>query len=536
MTSKIINMANTPSFFFGYWRPWKKNSDVVNSWLDFNKDNQKSQYLANLITTGVKSIDKEQISLLKEINKNIGDNLQNISNDLQNIQQLLYKGFVKVAENQEKQIQIALASNLILNNIQELLKIPDSEKERFTNIKGGLNFIANVNKDETYFDDAKDCFSNAVNIRKHDYISLFYLGYIYLYSSQSFDLNAAINYFELALKYAIIDNYNEINTINKYYIPDFNKGSNKDFISSIYILLSQCHYLNDEDEKAINYTILAKKKAKESALIPLLKYASRANKKNLIDETIDEIFDSRLQNFEYCFNEIDILSNSYTLKGILERTNKINTDFEIFKEKYSSVDNTFKIHIEIKSKILNQNNTIMQKLEILKEYPELKIIQRENEESKILSKKKEEVKAKKQQALVLLDFKKTLINKLVQTEELDKKVALYDKNRNYRRVINFAISLLIFYCLQFMIVEISFTTLIYKLIIICVYNFLFKLISSNYKKNINTKLIGIKEELKELYRSEIFEEYENNDSTIEEEIESIENRINKCLKNKWSSA
>ena len=31
-----------PSFVFGYWRPWKENSNVIDSYLDYVKDNINS--------------------------------------------------------------------------------------------------------------------------------------------------------------------------------------------------------------------------------------------------------------------------------------------------------------------------------------------------------------------------------------------------------------------------------------------------------------------------------------------------------------
>ena len=255
-----MNLIKKPSFHFGYYRPWNKGENYYESWLNYNRDNQRSEYIANMIVGGVREVNKENISCLKDINTTLGDGFSNIQNGLSDINfsldvmnDTLESGFDDLKENQIKQIQISLITNLKLDDLKILSSFSDSAKERFQLIKEGLKFMSNVGINEEYYDDAYRCFSKVVDIKGTDYFSLFFLGYISTFSKEHLNPNNAIDFYKKSLKYALIDDNNdsEIKILNDFYTKVDEKLSGKDLIDSLYLLLSQCYYLIDDSENAL---------------------------------------------------------------------------------------------------------------------------------------------------------------------------------------------------------------------------------------------------------------------------------------------
>ena len=73
----------------------------------------------------------------------LSNQLSEIHNDLR---------FINV--NIELQIEQNKLTNLLLQNISELLRVPDIEKERIHSIELGIKFFINANKDADLYDDA----------------------------------------------------------------------------------------------------------------------------------------------------------------------------------------------------------------------------------------------------------------------------------------------------------------------------------------------------------------------------------------------
>ena len=70
----------------------------------------------------------------------------------------------------------------LFENIAELLRVPDSEKERQRNIELGLKFFVNAQKDRDLFEDSLEELLEAEKLMKQDYFVLHRIGLIYLYS------------------------------------------------------------------------------------------------------------------------------------------------------------------------------------------------------------------------------------------------------------------------------------------------------------------------------------------------------------------
>lgn len=358
-----------PSFTFGYWRPWKNNSNIIESWLDYNRDNQRSQYVSSMIIDGIKEIGSHQIHNLNKINNTLELGFLNLSYDIEYLSNNIINGTIKILENQERIIQIQLAQNIYLSDIRELLTLSDSDKEKYKHIKDGCKFIKSISLSDNYYNDAKDSFNKSLQINNKDFISLFYLGYIHLFSSTHFDINKSLEYFQKSLHYARIDNSEEIKIINKYYQNE--EMNNTSFLFNINTFIAQCYYLMSKDDESLKYAEDSFKIIPSSGCIQVLKYSSRLNYKEKIKLCIDDIFDSGFKNWKLIFSEFDILQNEYTMNLFSEKIEHINSEYKILENKIINSESTSQFVKEKFKERLNQIKgypDIIEKYKMIKEF------------------------------------------------------------------------------------------------------------------------------------------------------------------------
>jgi hypothetical protein len=96
-------------------------------------------------------------------------------------------------------------SNLLLENVALLLRIPDVQKERQYYIEQGFKHYKNAAIDDDLFEDALENLVKAEKLEKADYVVLHRIGIIYLYSPKMLDLSQAEAYFRKAAKYAVVE-------------------------------------------------------------------------------------------------------------------------------------------------------------------------------------------------------------------------------------------------------------------------------------------------------------------------------------------
>lgn len=100
------------------------------------------------------------------------------------------------------QLQI---SNVTQQNIAQLLRIPDFQKERQYYIEQGFKHYSNARIDSDLYESALDNLMKAEQLEKTDYVVLHRIGMIYLYAENLIDLDKAADYFERAGKFAIVE-------------------------------------------------------------------------------------------------------------------------------------------------------------------------------------------------------------------------------------------------------------------------------------------------------------------------------------------
>jgi hypothetical protein len=100
-------------------------------------------------------------------------------------------------------------TNELLGNIAELLRIPDSQKQRVYYIEQGLKYLKNAilegGVNSGFYDDALEAFKCAEGIERKDYITLGRLGHIYLYSTRHMNIPLAEQYFLKAAREALAE-------------------------------------------------------------------------------------------------------------------------------------------------------------------------------------------------------------------------------------------------------------------------------------------------------------------------------------------
>jgi hypothetical protein len=77
----------TPSFVFGYWRPWKEDANVFDSYLDYTRDVSLTKYGAEVVGTyineasagQIKAINQASTDQIRAINKASKEQIEAIS-------------------------------------------------------------------------------------------------------------------------------------------------------------------------------------------------------------------------------------------------------------------------------------------------------------------------------------------------------------------------------------------------------------------------------------------------------------------------
>ena len=191
----------TPSHTFGYWRPWKDNSNFIDSYLDYSKDVSLTKYGADTVGKYINQASKQQVQAINQLGQAIGRGMNVLSNKMSDINQTL--GFLN--RNMDIQIEQQKLSNLLLQNIVELLRVPDSEKERQHSIELGIKFFVNANKDSDLYADSLEELLKAESLMKQDYFVLHRIGCIYLHVNKFINPEKALDYFIKAAKYASVE-------------------------------------------------------------------------------------------------------------------------------------------------------------------------------------------------------------------------------------------------------------------------------------------------------------------------------------------
>lgn len=346
--------VSKPSFIFGYWRPWKENSNLIDSYLDYARDTSLVKYGADTLGKYIQTASKDQIAAVKSLELNILGGLDVINHSLNFINR-----------NLDIQIEQQKLSNLLLQNIIELLKVPDSEKERQHCIELGIKFFVSAKKDPDLYADALEELLKAEALMKQDYFVLHRIGCLYLYAKDHINPQLALDYFIRAAKYSSVDSESNVERLAKFYINDSNskKTQEKKQKNSIGILASASYekaafaaYVLGRIEDAVSYQTKSLKfdNTNQNRFL-LAKYQVRHG---LIAEAVINLEKCIISQPEFAsavFKEIDLINEPKIIQLIASKNEEINSRIKTLIAKWKTIES------EETEKVLIELNTLLEK-------------------------------------------------------------------------------------------------------------------------------------------------------------------------------
>ena len=179
----------TPPFLLTYWNPFNMHAPGLGqSFLNYVKDVSLATYTGEITGSYIQQASRQQNLVLKES----FSALENASSEQVSV---LREGFSFLNQGLSMIRQEQINTNILLENIGELLKLPDSEKQRQRHIELGLKFSIQSLKNEDLATDAKTEFDKALSIMQQDWFVLQQLGMLLLYHEKILDLEKAKEYF-----------------------------------------------------------------------------------------------------------------------------------------------------------------------------------------------------------------------------------------------------------------------------------------------------------------------------------------------------
>ncbi len=367
----MSNITRTgPSFVMGYWRPWKENSNGFDSYLDYSKDLGLANYTASAVGTYIQEASSQQVNAINDLAFDIGYGLDILSSQMEDVSgQLRF-----LNRNMDIQIEQQKLSNLLLQNIAELLRVPDSEKERQLSIEMGVKFLVNASKDPDLYDDALEEFQKAEELRKQDYFVLHRLGTIYLYTEKHMNPEKALEYFLLAGKYASVESDPKAMRLANVMTKSFDTVNSIDSTESIQHLAADSYekaafasYVLGRFDDAENHQKKALKlnPSPQNRFI-LAKYSVRNGNTDEAVKYLDTSIDEKPELLLAVFKELDLVNEKSVLDLVKSKDELLNQE----------IDKTIQ---SIRKHSGRESSTLEESLEDLKKEPytdRLKIVEK----------------------------------------------------------------------------------------------------------------------------------------------------------------
>lgn len=337
-----------PSFFLSYWRPWDENSSFIDSWGNYLRDSSLVDYGVDRIGDHIREASREQIFAIEQQTNAINTQTEIISKigkaQIKEIQNAANHIGLRISEVRQelsslnRKMDISLEQQrlglILLNNVAELLKIPNSEKERQQCITLGIQFFVNASKDPDLFDDALEQFLKAEEMKKQDYFVLHRIGCIYLYAPKHLNPQLAIDYFSRAGKYALIESNPDAmrlvniltNPIHQAYTQQTSDPEQiKLLAANSYEKAALASYIVGNDENATAYQEKALSLDKSAInSFNLAKYLIRCNKQDQAINLLEWSIDKEAPMIDAIFYDADISCEP----RVIELVNKKNSELD----------------------------------------------------------------------------------------------------------------------------------------------------------------------------------------------------------------
>lgn len=338
-----------PSFLLSYWRPWDENSSLVDSWGDYLRDTSIAHYTAETIGRYINEASMANVRAVEEASQRQVAATKQAAiahiNAIKIAAELLGVEIKKVKEevagvNRRLDLSLEMQrTGLILQqNIAELLKIPDYEKERVNHISLGLQFLHNAENDQDLLCDALEELLKAEALKKQDYFVLHRIGCIYLFAPNLINPELAQDYFVRAGKYASIESEanaillaNQLNNaINGVYTEvTGNKAAIGLLAADSYEKAALSSYVLGDDKKAVSY----QEKAVNCYDCPInrfnySKYLFRVNDLDNAKQQLEIAVDGDPNMLNNALCDLDISSNTWTIEFVERKVAEADDELE----------------------------------------------------------------------------------------------------------------------------------------------------------------------------------------------------------------
>jgi formylglycine-generating enzyme required for sulfatase activity/tetratricopeptide (TPR) repeat protein len=188
-------------------------------WANYVNDATIAKYQVDAVGSFVKQASREQIQAIDAASRRVSGALETgfaavtgglavVADGIQvTIRQLdeANESLHRIDQRLSLLVEEQRISNVLQENIAQLLRIPDSQKQRQHHLEMGLKFFKNARKDSDLYHDALKELLSAEALLPSDYFVLHRLGMLYLYASPVLDLTKAAEYLAKAGKYAAVE-------------------------------------------------------------------------------------------------------------------------------------------------------------------------------------------------------------------------------------------------------------------------------------------------------------------------------------------
>lgn len=358
----------------GYWRPWKEDSNVIDSYLDYVRDTSLVKYGADTIGQYINEASQGQIQAIGQLGQAIGRGMNVLSDQMAGFNDQLSdinNRLLFINRNLDIQVEQHRLTNLLLRDVSALLRVPDSEKERRQSIELGLKFLVNASKDADLYADALEQLLKAETIMRQDYFVLHRIGCIYMYAQRYIDPERALDYFLRAAKYASVESDARTIHLAIALTTEFSDASPEldNANSKIGLLAADsfekaafASYVLGRFSDAVNYQSKASRlnNTHRNAFI-LAKYQIRNGGIQEGIKNLGTAIDGDPIHAIAAFKEIDLINQPQVIDLIAEKNQEINNKINILIDEWKDI------------KSIESNKTIIELAKLLEDSYEIKI-------------------------------------------------------------------------------------------------------------------------------------------------------------------
>lgn len=253
----------------------RHSSESINSqWIKHLQTNAYIRDIDSIVSQNrhelqstIQNASSEQIKAINQVCGTLNDGFAEVSNHLKNINSNISELRGEISEmaamldwRLSMLIEEQRLTNQLLGHIAQILRIPDSQKQRVYYIEQGLKYLKNAYLEgigSPFFIDAMEGFIEAEKIERKDYITLNRIGQIYLYSQKYLNIPLAQEYFIKSAREAMVEANAGGTTVSNHFTPHGSHPliySQNPFIAAqaeAYLYASRTCYLQQKYSEAI---------------------------------------------------------------------------------------------------------------------------------------------------------------------------------------------------------------------------------------------------------------------------------------------